>query len=187
MSVDHSPRRRRFVRLLLKTRRWPPCVRGRRRARYILLLYDFLSNLSTTLLVDDRSCDTCPVRSDYLPPMIYYQLQGGQEVDVVLPEPGSCVAFKGCSLGANRDIVISTEVPSVVNISTTKPHDRGPYGVGDEIDVTVWFTKPVETLATVAKVPRLRYGTMVAFYPHIEGWKIDCSGVTRKYREVISS
>lgn len=81
---------------------------------------------------------------------------------MLLPEPGSCVAFKGCSLGANRDIVISTEVPRVFNISTTKPHDRGPYGVGDEIDVTLWFTKPVETLATAATAPRLRYGIMVA-------------------------
>ena len=64
--------------------------------------------------------------------------------------------FKGCSLGANRDIVISTDAPRVVNISTTKPPGRGPYGVGDEIDVTVWFTKPVEALANVTKAPRLR-------------------------------
>lgn len=67
-----------------------------------------------------------------------------------------CSAFKGCSLGANRDIVVSTVVPHVKNITTTKPPSRGPYGVGDEIDITVWFTEPVETLANVTKSPRLR-------------------------------
>lgn len=73
-----------------------------------------------------------------------------------LPEPGTCVTFKGCSLGANRDIVVSTAVPRVENITTTKPTDSGPYGAGEEIDVTVWFTEPVEALLNVTKAPRLR-------------------------------
>lgn len=64
--------------------------------------------------------------------------------------------YKGCSLGANRDIVVSTDVPTVVNITTTKHPDSGPYGVGDDIDVTVWFTEPVESLANTTKAPRLR-------------------------------
>lgn len=83
-------------------------------------------------------------------------LQGAYPTNVTLPEPGTCVAYKGCSLGANRDIAVSTDVPGVNNITTTKPPRRGPYGVGDEIDVTVWFTEPVEVLANVTNAPRLR-------------------------------
>lgn len=71
--------------------------------------------------------------------------------------PGECIAFKGCSLGANRDIVVSTDAPTVWKITTTKPPGRSPYGVGEEIDVTLWFTQPVEVLANVTKAPRLRY------------------------------
>lgn len=82
--------------------------------------------------------------------------QGATAANVSVPKPGECVTFKGCSLGANRDIVISTEVPTVENITTTKPPGRGPYGVRDEVDLTLWFTKPVEVLANVAKAPRLR-------------------------------
>lgn len=67
------------------------------------------------------------------------------------------MAFKGCSLGANRNIAVSTAVPRVENITTTKPPGSGPYGAGDEIDVTVRFTEPVEALANVTKAPRLRY------------------------------
>lgn len=74
-----------------------------------------------------------------------------------LPEPGECRTFKGCSFGANRDIVVSTDVPVVVKMNSTKPPGRGPYGIGEEIDVTVWFTEPVEALANVTGTPRLRY------------------------------
>ena len=66
------------------------------------------------------------------------------------------MAFKGCSLGENRDIVVSTAVPYVLSITTTKPTGIGPYGAGDEIDVTVRFSEPVEALANVTDAPRLR-------------------------------
>ena len=66
------------------------------------------------------------------------------------------MAFKGCSLAANREIVISTAVPYVVGITTTKPTGNGPYGVGDEIDVTVQFSEPVEAPVNVTNAPRLR-------------------------------
>lgn len=84
--------------------------------------------------------------------------QGATAANISLPEPGTCVAFKGCSLGANRDIIVSTTVPRVENMTTTKPTGEGPYGAGDEIDVTIRFTDPVEALANVTKAPRLRYG-----------------------------
>lgn len=82
--------------------------------------------------------------------------QGAKAANVSLPEPGVCVTFKGCSLGANRDIVVSTNIPYVTNITTTKPPGRGPYGRGDDIDVTVWFTDPIDVLENVTSVPRLR-------------------------------
>ncbi|CAM9804617.1 unnamed protein product, partial [Scytosiphon promiscuus] len=85
--------------------------------------------------------------------------EGATAANVSLPEPGTCVAFKGCSLGANRDLVVSTAVPRVENTTTTKPTDSGPYGAGEEIDVTVWFTEPVEVLMNVTKAPRLRMDT----------------------------
>ncbi|CAM9289872.1 unnamed protein product, partial [Sphacelaria rigidula] len=84
---------------------------------------------------------------------------GATAVNISLPEPGECVLFKGCSLGANRAIAVATDTPTVWNITTTKPSDKGPYGVGDEIDITVWFTEPVEILANVTKAPRLRMNT----------------------------
>lgn len=55
--------------------------------------------------------------------------------------------------------MVSTSTPLVMNITTTKPPGSGPYGVGDEIDVTVWFTEPVEVSANVTNTPRLRYRT----------------------------
>lgn len=70
------------------------------------------------------------------------------------------MTFKGCSLGANRDLVISTAAPVVTSITSTKPTGSGPYGVGEEIDVTVLFTKPVEVLENVTNAPRLRYGEL---------------------------
>lgn len=82
--------------------------------------------------------------------------QGATASNISLPEPGTCVAFKGCSLGANRDLVVSTVVPRVENVTTTKPPGSGPYGAGDEIDVTVRFTEPVAALVNVTKAPRLR-------------------------------
>ena len=57
----------------------------------------------------------------------------------------------------NRDIVVSTDTPLVTNITTTKPAASGPFGAGDEVDVTVWFTEPVEALTNVTNAPRLRY------------------------------
>lgn len=102
--------------------------------------------------------------------------QGATAANVSLPEPGTCVLFKGCSLGANRNIVVSTDVPRVENITSTKPPARGPYGVHDEIDVTVWFTEPVEVLANVTNTPRLRYGTycgvVVVLMGRHSGWRV---------------
>lgn len=82
--------------------------------------------------------------------------QGAAAVNVSLPAPGECLAFKGCSLGANRDVAVSTDTPRVKNVTSTKPPARGPYGVGDAVDVTVWFTEPVTALANVTGAPRLR-------------------------------
>ncbi len=56
--------------------------------------------------------------------------------------------------------MISTAAPEVASITSTKPTGSGPYGVGEEIDVTVLFTKPVEVLENVTNAPRLRYGAL---------------------------
>lgn len=66
------------------------------------------------------------------------------------------MTFKGCSLGENKNIVVLTDIPTVVGITSTKSPAHGPYGVHDEIDITVWFTEPVDVLANITKAPRLR-------------------------------
>lgn len=113
-----------------------------------------------------RKC-VYPTKFIYCACSLQHDVQGATAANVSLPEPGACVTFKGCSLGANRDIVVSTETPLVTNITTTKPSESGPFGAGDEIDVTVWFTEPVEALANVTKAPRLRYAFVILPFDNV--------------------
>ncbi|CAM9188184.1 unnamed protein product, partial [Discosporangium mesarthrocarpum] len=85
--------------------------------------------------------------------------QGSMPANITLPEPGTCTTFKGCSLGANRNITVGTAAPTVLNMTTTKPASQGPYGLGDVVDITVHFSLPVEVLANVSGTPRLRMDT----------------------------
>ena len=61
---------------------------------------------------------------------------GGNNATLALPTPGGTN-----SLSANKDLVIDTQGPSVVSVSSTT--DDGAYNLGDTIDVTVTFDEVV--------------------------------------------
>ncbi|KAG5175930.1 hypothetical protein JKP88DRAFT_265606 [Tribonema minus] len=82
-------------------------------------------------------------------------------IDVVLPPPGQCVVYKGCSLAGQRAIVIDTTPPSVVSVSSLKAGQLYPYSVNDVIDITVHYNKEVVVAIpkAFAVAPRLHMST----------------------------
>ncbi|MFX0180129.1 MAG: NosD domain-containing protein, partial [Candidatus Hodarchaeota archaeon] len=65
----------------------------------------------------------------------------GNDAVLTLPSPGSAG-----SLGANKNIVIDTEVAAVLDVNSTKLD--GSYGVGEVIVITISFTEPVYVTGT---------------------------------------
>ncbi|MFX1493143.1 MAG: NosD domain-containing protein, partial [Promethearchaeota archaeon] len=65
----------------------------------------------------------------------------GNDAVLTLPSPGSAG-----SLGANKNIVIDTEVAAVLDVNSTKLD--GSYGVGEVIVITITFTEPVYVTGT---------------------------------------
>ncbi|MFX1393618.1 MAG: NosD domain-containing protein, partial [Promethearchaeota archaeon] len=81
----------------------------------------------------------------------------GNDANLTLPKPGSTN-----SLSYNKDIRIDTRTPSVINITSTKPN--GIYSIGEEINITITFSK----LVNVTGIPRLNlnasYYNAIAYY-----------------------
>ncbi|KKK97829.1 hypothetical protein LCGC14_2648840, partial [marine sediment metagenome] len=65
----------------------------------------------------------------------------GNVANLTLPTPGS-----GNSLGDNKDIIIDSISPRIINVNSTKPD--GFYGIGVSINITVTFNETVYVIGT---------------------------------------
>ncbi|MFX1599495.1 MAG: hypothetical protein ACFFB6_02745, partial [Promethearchaeota archaeon] len=65
----------------------------------------------------------------------------GNDADPTLPSPGALG-----SLGYNKDIIIETTPPVIINVSSSI--SNGTYGIGEVIDIIVYFSEPVSVTGT---------------------------------------
>ncbi|MFW9946185.1 MAG: NosD domain-containing protein [Candidatus Odinarchaeota archaeon] len=82
------------------------------------------------------------------------------DADLTLPTPGAAG-----SLGANKDIVIDTTAPTIINVSATNPD--GTYGIGVEIYITITFSEIIYVIG--APTLTLETGTTDAIVAYSSG------------------